>query len=129
MTCLLTDLNIWSPSGSLLSATPPNHAGNGGYLAGQFPSFWTSGYGADGEYRVGWGGFIRVDNITYQWMGDNFGSVVRAGKNAQQLGVSYTATRSIFQFEADGVRFNVTFMTPVWPHDYLRQSECKTTQP
>lgn len=116
------DLNAWAPSGQLLSATPPNAAGNGGYLAGQSPSFWTTGYGAEGDYRLGWSGFIRVDNTTYQWMGNNFGTVVRAGQNANQTSLTYTSTRSIFSFEADGVHFNVTFMTPVWPNDYFRQS-------
>ncbi len=57
-------------SGSNLASTPPNTVGNGGYLAGQWPSFWTSSYGADGEYRLGWTGYIRIDNVTYEWMGN-----------------------------------------------------------
>lgn len=115
-------LNAWLPSGNFANASPPNYVGNGGYLAGQWPAFWTSSYGADGEYRLGWSGYIRIDNTTYQWMGNGFGTLVRAGQNARQTGMTYTATRSIFSFEASGVRFNVTFMTPVWPNDYLRQS-------
>lgn len=71
---------------------------------------------------MGWNGFIRIDNVTYQWMGKSFGETVRAGTNAKQLAMTYTATRTIFQFQADAVLFNVTFMTPIWPHDYLRQS-------
>jgi len=71
---------------------------------------------------MAWTGFIRVDNVSYQWMGDGFGKTVRAGENAQQLAMTYTATRTIYQFQADSVLFNVTFMTPIWPHDYLRQS-------
>lgn len=116
------DVNVWAPAGQLTSATPPNAAGNGGGLAGQFPAFWTTGYGADGDFRLGWGGFIRVDNTTYQWMGDNFGTIVRAGQNARQLSFEYTATRSTFKFEAAGVHFTVTFVSPIWPNDYLRQS-------
>ncbi|KAK0558195.1 hypothetical protein OC844_005346 [Tilletia horrida] len=115
-------LNAWLPSGSLLSATPPNKEGNGGYLAGQYPGFWTSGRGADGDFRLGTHGYIRIDNTTYQWMGDGFGNIVRAGKNANQLSFEYTATRSVFKFEADGVYFTVTFLTPITPDDYLRQS-------
>jgi hypothetical protein len=115
-------LNAWLASGRNPDATPPNNAGNGGYLAGQWPSFWTSSHGADGGFRLGWTGYIRIDNVTYQWLGDGFGNLVRAGKNANQLSMTYTSTRSIFTFEADGVHFNVTFMTPVWPNDYLRQS-------
>lgn len=115
-------LNAWLPSGNNPNASPPNYVGNGGYLAGQWASFWTSSYGADGDYRLGWTGYIRVDNTTYQWMGNGFGTIVRAGQNAKQTSLTYTSTRSIFTFDADGVKFNVTFMTPVWPKDYLRQS-------
>lgn len=115
-------LNAWLPSGSNLASTPPNAVGNGGYLAGQWSSFWTTSYGADGEFRLGWTGYIRIDNVTYEWMGNGFGTLVRAGPAAKQLSAEYTATRTIFAFEADKVRFNVTFLTPITPDDYLRQS-------
>ncbi|EPQ25643.1 uncharacterized protein PFL1_06780 [Pseudozyma flocculosa PF-1] len=115
-------LNAWLPAGSSLSSTPPNSVGDGGYLAGEYPAFWTSSYGADGEFRLGWTGYIRVDGTTYQWMGNGFGTLVRAGKAATQLSVEYTATRTIFRFDADGVKFTVTFLTPITPDDYLRQS-------
>lgn len=115
-------VSAWLPSGSNLGATPPNVVGDGGYLAGQWPSFWTSSYGADGEYRLGWTGYIRIDNTTFEWMGNGFGTLVRAGQAAKQLSAEYTATRTMFAFEADKVRFNVTFLTPITPDDYLRQS-------
>lgn len=115
-------LNAWLPSGSNRASTPPNTVGDGGYLAGQWPAFWTSSYGADGEFRLGWTGYIRIDNVTYEWMGNGFGTLVRAGQAAKQLSAEYTATRTIFAFEADKVRFNVTFLTPITPNDYLRQS-------
>ncbi len=118
-------LSAWLPSGRDASATPPNVVGNGGYLYGQYPAFWTSSYGADGEYRLGWSGFLRVDNTTYQWMGNSFGTIVAAGPNATQLSAEYTSTRSIFAFSAGGVLFNVTFLSPVFPDDYLRQSTCR----
>ncbi|PWN48488.1 putative glutaminase A [Violaceomyces palustris] len=115
-------LNAWLPSGSYKSATPPNSVGNGGYLSGQWASFWTSSYGADGEYRLGWTGYIRIDGKTYQWMGNGFGTLVAEGESAQQLSAEYTATRTIFNFSAGGVKFTVTFFTPITPDDYLRQS-------
>ncbi|PWY98696.1 DUF1793-domain-containing protein [Testicularia cyperi] len=115
-------VNAWLPSGHNLNDSPPNMVGNGGYLAGQWSSFWTSSYGADGEYRLGWSGYIRIDNVTYEWMGNGFGTLVRAGQAATQLSAEYTATRTMFAFEADGVFFNVTFLTPITPDDYLRQS-------
>ncbi|PWN22859.1 DUF1793-domain-containing protein [Microstroma glucosiphilum] len=115
-------LNDWAPAGRNPAATPPNRVGNDGYLAGKASAFWTSQYGADGDYRLGWNGFIRVDNVTYQWMGDAFGTTVRDGEDAEQLSVEYTSTKTIYKFKAGGVHFNATFMTPIWPHDFVRQS-------
>ncbi|CEH18783.1 hypothetical protein CBOM_05493 [Ceraceosorus bombacis] len=115
-------LNTWLPAGSWYQTTPPNVAGNGGLLYGQDPAFWTSSYGADGQFRMAWNGLIRIDNTTHQWMGNAFGTTVAKGPNAKQLSATVTATRSIFEFEADGVKFNATFLTPVEPFDWVRQS-------
>lgn len=46
-------LSTWQKAGS--------DGGNGGYLAGQWPSFWA------GQIN-GWCGMIKVDNTTYTWM-------------------------------------------------------------
>lgn len=45
-------MSTWQQAGS--------DGGNGGYLAGEWPSFW------NGEI-TGWTGFITVDNETYAW--------------------------------------------------------------
>lgn len=39
-----------------------------------------------------------------------------------QTALSYTSTRSIFTLEGGGVTMNVTFLSPVTPHDLFRQS-------
>lgn len=86
--------------------------GNGGYLAGQWPTFW------NGEI-TGWTGLIRVDNVTYTWLGDPapLPTVVN------QTAFSYTSTRSIFTMNVDGkIGMNITFLSPVTPTDMLRQS-------
>ncbi|KAE8223704.1 hypothetical protein CF319_g3301 [Tilletia indica] len=114
-------LNAWLPSGSLSSAQPPNKEGNGGFLAGQLPTFWTGGR-AEGDFRLGLYGYIRIDGVSYQFMGNGFGNLVPAGSNAEQLSMEYTSTRTIFKFSAAGVGFTVTFLTPITPTDYLRQS-------
>lgn len=46
-------LSTWQAAG--------NDGGNGGYLAGQWPTFWTGAV-------KGWCGFIKVDGATYTWM-------------------------------------------------------------
>ncbi|KAK0558194.1 hypothetical protein OC844_005345 [Tilletia horrida] len=114
-------LNAWLPSGSLDSARPPNKEGNGGYLAGSYPTFWTSGR-SDGDFRLGIHGYLRINGQAYQFMGDGFGNLVPAGPNAKQISMQYTSTRTIFKFDAGGVRFTLTFLTPITPNDYLRQS-------
>jgi hypothetical protein len=43
-------------------------------------------------------------------------------KTARQTSFLYTATRSIFSFTAGDVEFNVTFLSPITPHDYVRMS-------
>ena len=48
-------LSTWQQAGS--------DGGNGGYLNGQWPTFW------QGQI-TGWAGYVRVDNITYAWLGD-----------------------------------------------------------
>lgn len=49
-------------------------------------------------------------------------SFLGSDKVARQTSFTYTATRSIFSFEAAGLAFNATFLSPVTPNDVVRQS-------
>lgn len=96
-------LNTWLSAGS--------NAGNGGYLAGEWPVFWQ-------QQITGWAGMIRVDGTTYQWMG-----AVPDSQNVDQTEFSYTSTRSNFVMNVGGkVEMNITFLSPVTPNDLKRQS-------
>ena len=97
-------LSTWQQAGS--------DGGNGGYLAGEWPTFW------QGQV-TGWQGFIRVDGQTYTWMGaSNQISVF-----ANQTAFEYTSTRSVFTLDVAGlVEMVVTFLSPVTPDDLLRSS-------
>ncbi|KAJ8127838.1 hypothetical protein O1611_g5798 [Lasiodiplodia mahajangana] len=96
-------LNTWLNAGS--------DGGNGGYLAGQWPVFWT-------QQITAWTGMIRVDGDTYQWMG-----AVSNSQNVDQTEFSYTSTRSNFVMNVGGkVEMNITFLSPVTPTDLKRQS-------
>ncbi|KAI1487959.1 glutaminase GtaA [Biscogniauxia mediterranea] len=96
-------LNTWLDAGS--------DGGNGGYLAGQWPTFWQ-------QQVTGWQGFVRVDGTPYAWMGAAPGA-----DNVNQTDFSYTSTRSNFVFSVGGkVEMNVTFLSPVTPSDLRRQS-------
>ncbi|KAK1073809.1 hypothetical protein LTR74_001663 [Friedmanniomyces endolithicus] len=97
-------MNTWQQAGS--------DGGNGGYLAGEWPSFWMG-------QLTGWTGFIRVDNVTYNWLGGSNQSALYV----EQTNYEYTATKSIFTMNAGGlVNMTVTFLSPVIPDDLLRAS-------
>ncbi|KAI0881842.1 glutaminase A [Annulohypoxylon maeteangense] len=96
-------LNSWLHVGS--------DGGNGGYLAGEWPVFWS-------QQITGWAGFIRVDGKAYNWLGAPPGADL-----VDQTEFSYTSTRSSFVMSVGGkVEMNITFLTPVTPNDLKRQS-------
>ncbi|KAI1103178.1 glutaminase A [Jackrogersella minutella] len=96
-------LNSWLDVGS--------DGGNGGYLAGEWPVFWS-------QQVTGWAGFIRVDGTAYNWLGAPGGADL-----VDQTEFSYTSTRSTFVMSVGGkVEMNITFLSPVTPNDLKRQS-------
>jgi hypothetical protein len=61
---------------------------------------------------------IRVDNNTFTWMG-----APRDVEAASQVAFEYTSTKSIFTIEVDDkVSVKVTFLSPITPTDFKRQS-------
>ncbi|KAL1966154.1 hypothetical protein VTN77DRAFT_4706 [Rasamsonia byssochlamydoides] len=84
--------------------------GNGGYLAGEWPVFWSN-------QITGWAGLIRVDGHAYTWLGAPGAPAVN------QTAYEYTTTKSIFTFNVDDlVEMTVTFLSPITPNDFKRQS-------
>lgn len=60
---------------------------------------------------------IRVDGDVYTWMG------LPGTTTVNQTAYEYTSTKSIFSMDIEGaVQLNITFFTPVTPHDFKRQS-------
>ncbi|KAE8354265.1 hypothetical protein BDV28DRAFT_147287 [Aspergillus coremiiformis] len=85
--------------------------GNGGYLAGQWPTFWF------GQIN-GWAGQIRVDGSTYTWMGALTGT-----STVNQTSYEYTSTSSVFTMRVgEMVEMKITFLSPITPSDLRRQS-------
>lgn len=105
-------LNAWLPGGA------------GGYLAGTWPKHWPVNHPDSAKgFALSWAGLIRVDGHSFVFLGDP--EVDDRGTRppvATQLAFHYTASQSIFSFEAGGVPFNVTFLSPVTPHDFKRMS-------
>lgn len=60
---------------------------------------------------------IRVDGQTYTWMG------LPGSKTVNQTAFEYTSTKSIFTMTVgDALEMNITFMSPITPTDFKRQS-------
>lgn len=117
-------LAVGSPYLSAWLATG-QEGGNGGYLAGRWAQFWPIQFPpSPSSYRLGWAGLIRVNGKTYEFMGqpndDNLGN---GNLRANQISFRYTSSQSIFEFEAGGVKFLVTFLSPIPAEgDLLRKS-------
>ena len=73
---------------------------------------------SNSDHVTGWQGFIRVDNVTYNWMGGAPGA-----STVNQTSFEYTSTKSTFTFDVDGkVTLTATFLSPVHPTNLLQQS-------
>ncbi len=86
--------SVWSASNEL-TGSPTRH--------------WT---GSD-QPLTGW---LNVDGITYRFMGAT-PRWVDALKPMKQTSLRVTPTRTSYEFEAGGVKLNITFLTPALPHD------------
>ncbi|OKL58620.1 hypothetical protein UA08_06168 [Talaromyces atroroseus] len=96
-------LSAWQSAGS--------DGGNGGYLAGQWPTFWAG-------QILGWTGLINVDGATYSWMGAPL-----YVPTVDQISYSYTSTSSVYVLSVEGkVQITATFLSPITPDDFQRQS-------
>ncbi|KAH9464733.1 hypothetical protein MJO29_001605 [Puccinia striiformis f. sp. tritici] len=117
-------LAVKSPYLSAWLATG-KEGGNGGYLAGRWAQFWPIQFPENAfAYRLGWAGLIQVNGKTYEFMGQpNDDNIGNGNLRATQLSFNCTPSRSVFNFEAGGVKFLVTFLSPLpTPGDLLRQS-------
>ncbi|TFK80597.1 hypothetical protein K466DRAFT_605206 [Polyporus arcularius HHB13444] len=67
---------------------------------------------------MGWTGKIRVDGATFQWMGEDGA----ADGIATVTDIQITPTRTIFTMQAGPMNLTVTFLSPVEPSDWAKQS-------
>ena len=61
------------------------------------------------QAKISWGGKIRVDGLTYSWMGQ----YDIQNSTAVVTGIKVTPTRSIFTMQAGPMNVTVTFLTPI----------------
>ncbi|KAF9523660.1 hypothetical protein CPB83DRAFT_821238 [Crepidotus variabilis] len=91
-------LNIWTGS----STTP------------QWPTLWNKTV-----CGASWPGLVRVDGISYWWQGTE-----RRSDLAQIVpgSIQMSPTRTRFQTVAGPVQLNITFLSPIEPTDWVKQS-------
>lgn len=71
---------------------------------------------------TGWAGLIKVDGVSYTWMGAPQVNGVSPPVVTQDS-FEYTSQRSTFIMNVAGkVSMNVTFLSPLTPTDFKRQS-------
>jgi hypothetical protein len=76
-------------------------------LADERTKHWTGAF-------QGMVGMIRVDGTAYRFMGQSYGPLPPPMK---QVGLQVLPTQTIYEFEADGVRLSLTFLSPLLPDD------------
>ncbi|KAI0309755.1 hypothetical protein OF83DRAFT_1071555 [Amylostereum chailletii] len=70
---------------------------------------------------LGWTGLIKVDNgTTYLWSG-NTGTMPGTNDTAVKY-FTVTPTRTIFTIEAGPLELNITYLSPIEPDDFVKQS-------
>ena len=77
------------------------------HLANEGTRHWTGAFN-------GMAGMVRIDGKPYRFMGQSRSSLPPPMK---QVSLQVLPTRTLYQFEADGVRLSLTFMSPLLPHD------------
>ncbi len=62
-------------------------------------------------------GFVRVDGVTYHFLGDGKRFLPFGVKTAKQTGVSVGAFSTDYTFDLDGLTLSVSFVSPLCPDD------------
>ncbi|KAJ6606126.1 hypothetical protein DFH09DRAFT_1017068 [Mycena vulgaris] len=84
---------------------------NGSNPMNTWPTFWND------QHILGWAGYIKVDGRTWNWLGAPI-----AGNMSTWINTDITPTRTIITVRAGPMLLNVTFLSPVEPSDWVRQS-------
>ncbi|EMD37764.1 hypothetical protein CERSUDRAFT_154621 [Gelatoporia subvermispora B] len=118
----LTGQTVWPVAVPLAVRSPyfslwiPTHSGDAPLR--EVTEFWN----ASGSL-VGPIGLARVDDITYQWLGDWIDQPDAKGINLVNLtSIQLTPTRTICQIQAGPMNLIVTYISPIEPSDWLKES-------
>ncbi|KZT68279.1 hypothetical protein DAEQUDRAFT_337808 [Daedalea quercina L-15889] len=107
---------FWPAAAPLAVHSPYLNVWQTAISTNDYPIFWNGSV-------LGWVGFIRVDGSTYRWLGNNYdmsGSVGAVGCNVTFTEV--TPTRTIQNVQAGPMNVTLTFLSPIEPSDWVKQS-------
>ncbi|KAI9513397.1 hypothetical protein F5148DRAFT_990760 [Russula earlei] len=69
---------------------------------------------------LGWTVLVRVDGVTYSFMGNTAASIVNGTVNMTSVAV--TPTQTVVTAQAGRMQVNLTFLNPIEPSDWVKQS-------
>ncbi|KAH9021634.1 hypothetical protein EDB84DRAFT_1274897 [Lactarius hengduanensis] len=94
-----------------------DHTTNGSTIANLWPRTPTAGQ------TLGWSVFVRIDGLTYSFLGGDPGNTV-ASVNAtvDVTNTVITPTQTVISAQAGPMEFNLTFLNPIEPRDWVKQS-------
>ncbi|KAJ6467832.1 DUF1793-domain-containing protein [Mycena sanguinolenta] len=84
---------------------------NGSNPMTTWPTFWND------QHILGWAGYIKVDGLTYHWLGSPV-----PGNASTWIETQVTPTQTILTVQAGPMLLTVTFLSPIEPSDWGRQS-------
>ncbi|KAH9020011.1 hypothetical protein EDB85DRAFT_2153324 [Lactarius pseudohatsudake] len=94
-----------------------DHTTNGSTIANLWPRTPTAGQ------ILGWSVFVRIDGLTYSFLGGfpgNTGTSVNVTVNITETVI--TPTQTVVSAQAGPMEFNLTFLNPIEPGDWVKQS-------
>ncbi|KAH8997957.1 hypothetical protein EDB92DRAFT_2024888, partial [Lactarius akahatsu] len=94
-----------------------DHTTNGSTIANLWPRTPTAGQ------TLGWSVLVRINGLTYSFLGGDPGNPV-ASLNATVniTGTAITPTQTMVSAQAGPMEFNLTFLNPIEPRDWVKQS-------
>ncbi|KAJ7254983.1 hypothetical protein B0H12DRAFT_545654 [Mycena haematopus] len=84
---------------------------NGSNPMTTWPTFWND------QHILGWAGYIKVDGLTYHWLG-----APGPGNASVWIETQVTPTQTILTVQAGPMLLTVTFLSPIEPSDWVLQS-------
>ncbi|KAF8480056.1 hypothetical protein DFH94DRAFT_692413 [Russula ochroleuca] len=85
-----------------------------------FGQIWPTTF--NGSMILGWSVLLRVDGLTYSFLGDASGDLGNLNGTVNLTNVAVTPTQTVVTARAGTMQVNLTFLNPIEPRDWVKQS-------